>query len=166
MRRGPVRSAHFVHFSDSEIPCFLSDHNLLQALILHRFRLAVRDGLRFELYLRTSRDKFFFDLRALGNEMKREYTLVENTRSDLVSSGSGKEFIIEIVDTHPMSSETVEAYWRSGYPVLQLDVVDYEDFLAGRLLPKRLEVSHFLNLVPHDCLCVRCSAPYSLFGPL
>ena len=162
LRRGAVRAAHFVHFSESEIPCFLTDHNLLQALILRQFRLCVLYGRSFEFHIVSSREGFFFPLSALGNEMKREYVLVDCTRSDLVTFGSGKSFIIEIVDSHMMSSATVDAYRRNGSPVLQLNVADYSDFLSGRLLPERLDVVHFLNLDPNECRCSNCLFPATL----
>ena len=162
LKRGDVRAAHFAHYPDSEVPCSLTPHNLLQVLILRQFRLSVRLGLRFEFYLRSARFPVFFTRDALGVEVDREVSLVDSTRSDLVASGSGKPFIIEVVDTHHMSSDTVLRYLGSGYPVLQLDVVDYADFLAGRFLPERLDVSHFFNLDPNECRCSHCLVPLTL----
>ena len=52
-------------------------------------------------------------------QLKAETSIVEGTRSDLVfSHDDGRQYIIEVVNTHPMEPETETAYRRSGIPVV------------------------------------------------
>ncbi len=159
-KQGKVRRWHFSHIPPGGAQC---DRNLVihasAILAIKRgIERAIKENASYQLRweCQSCGEVIPEELARSDTIVKKEASLIERTRSDLIILWKGGKRIIEVVFTHEPSQPTSERYQQSGTPVIIVRVKTVDDV---KRLETGIDAHEGFNYPPTPCVeCERQKA--------
>ena len=163
-KRGRIRQWHYSH--KANVICTPKAdpdnalHRYAQAIIIEAFNRCKEDGAEYLLGMKcagfhtdTCDERLGYNIALPDSRILKEVSVVPHTRSDLaLINTDGPKAILEVVNTHPLDSDTKERYIKSDIPV-------YVRNLTWDTLPElstEFIADECLNM-ESERLCIQCS---------